>query len=163
MNHDDPVTRRDFLAASSIALGVGHAVAPGHGKTVIAAYLVGQRGTRRQAVWLGATVTATHTAGVLLLGLVLSLTDVASPERFLPATEVASGLLLAGVGIFLLRRALRARAASRAGSRCARRRQRLPDRIRLIWVVRRVPEVPGISGCFEPPFRCVAPKSNDRF
>ena len=95
----------------SIVLGVGHAVAPGHGKTVIAAYLVGQRGTRRQAVWLGATVTATHTAGVLLLGLVLSLTDVASPERFLPATEVASGLLLAGVGVFLLRRALRARAA----------------------------------------------------
>ncbi len=94
----------------SVALGVGHAVAPGHGKTVIAAYLVGQRGTRRQAVWLGATVTATHTAGVLLLGGLLSLTSVASPERFVPATEVASGLLLAGVGVFLLRRALRARA-----------------------------------------------------
>ena len=94
----------------SIALGVGHAVAPGHGKTVIAAYLVGQRGTRRQAVWLGATVTATHTAGVLLLGALLSLTSVASPERFVPATEVASGLLLAGVGLFLLRRAVRARA-----------------------------------------------------
>ncbi len=99
-----------FLAVLlSIALGCGHAVAPGHGKTVIAAYLVGQRGTKRQAVWLGATVTATHTAGVLLLGALLSLTAVAAPERFVPATEVASGLLLAGVGVFLLRRALRAR------------------------------------------------------
>ena len=95
----------------SVALGVGHAVAPGHGKTVIAAYLVGQRGTKRQALWLGATVTATHTAGVLLLGALLSLTSVTSPERFIPATEVASGLLLAGVGVFLLRRALRARGA----------------------------------------------------
>ncbi len=94
----------------SIALGVGHAVAPGHGKTVIAAYLVGQRGTRRQAVWLGATVTATHTAGVLLLGALLSLTSVASPERFVPTTEIVSGLLLAGVGVFLLRRAVASRA-----------------------------------------------------
>ena len=93
----------------SVALGCGHAVAPGHGKTVIAAYLVGQRGTWRQALWLGATVTATHTAGVLLLGGLLSLTSVAAPERFIPATEVASGLLLAGVGAFLLRRALRQR------------------------------------------------------
>ncbi len=80
-----------------------HALAPGHGKTVIAAYLVGQRGTPRQAVWLGATVTATHTAGVLLLGAVLSLTTVPAPERLLPATEIASGLLLAGVGGYLLR------------------------------------------------------------
>ena len=100
----------------SVALGVGHAVAPGHGKTVIAAYLVGQRGTKRQALWLGATVTATHTAGVLLLGAVLSLTNIASPERFIPATEVASGLLLAGVGVFLLRRALRARGAGHGHS-----------------------------------------------
>lgn len=93
----------------SIALGCGHAVAPGHGKTVIAAYLVGQRGTKRQAIWLGATVTATHTAGVLALGALLTLTSVAAPERFVPATEVASGVLLGAVGVFLLRRAIRAR------------------------------------------------------
>ncbi len=99
----------------SIALGCGHAVAPGHGKTVIAAYLVGQRGTKRQALWLGATVTATHTAGVLLLGALLSLTAVASPERFVPATEVASGVLLGAVGVFLLRRALRSRGAAGHG------------------------------------------------
>ena len=99
----------------SIALGCGHAVAPGHGKTVIAAYLVGQRGTKRQALWLGATVTATHTAGVLLLGALLSLTAVAAPERFVPATEVASGVLLGGVGVFLLRRALRSRGSAGHG------------------------------------------------
>jgi len=95
----------------AVVLGSGHAVAPGHGKTVIAAYLVGQRGTRRQAVWLGTTVTATHTAGVLLLGALLSLTSVAAPERFVPVTEVASGLLLAAVGVFLLQRARRGRSA----------------------------------------------------
>lgn len=91
----------------SVVLGAGHAVAPGHGKTVIAAYLVGQRGTRSQAAWLGATVTATHTAGVLLLGLLLTAGRLAAPERVVPVLEVLSGLLLAGTGAFLLLAAVR--------------------------------------------------------
>ena len=87
--------------AASVLFGVLHAVAPGHGKTVMAAYLVGQRGTRRQALQLGAVVTFTHTASVLLLGLVLSLGALAAPELVVPFTEVLSGLLLAAVGIYL--------------------------------------------------------------
>lgn len=93
--------------ALSVVLGSAHALAPGHGKTVIAAYLVGQRGTKKQAVWLGATVTLTHTAGVLLLGALLTITTVAAPERIVPATQILSGLLLAGIGIGLLYGAVR--------------------------------------------------------
>ena len=93
--------------AASVLFGVLHAVAPGHGKTVMAAYLVGQRGTRRQALQLGAVVTFTHTASVLLLGLVLSLGALAAPELVVPFTEVLSGVLLAVVGVYLAVLALR--------------------------------------------------------
>jgi nickel/cobalt transporter (NicO) family protein len=88
-------------------LGAAHALAPGHGKTVMAAYLVGMRGSVRQAAVVGATVTATHTAGVLVLGAVLSVSQVLAPERVYPWLGLASGLLLAGVGATLLGRALR--------------------------------------------------------
>ncbi|MDQ3611887.1 MAG: nickel transporter [Actinomycetota bacterium] len=87
--------------AAAVLFGVLHALAPGHGKTVMAAYLVGQRGTRRQALQLGAVVTFTHTASVLLLGAVLALGALAAPELVVPVTEVLSGLLLAAVGIYL--------------------------------------------------------------
>ena len=87
--------------AAAVLFGVLHAVAPGHGKTVMAAYLVGQRGTRRQALQLGAIVTFTHTASVLLLGLVLSLGALAAPELVVPVTEVLAGVLLAAVGVYL--------------------------------------------------------------
>ena len=88
-------------------LGAAHALAPGHGKTVMAAYLVGMRGSVRQAAVVGATVTATHTAGVLVLGAVLSASQVLAPERVYPWLGLASGLLLAGVGATLLGGALR--------------------------------------------------------
>jgi nickel/cobalt exporter len=89
----------------AVVLGGAHALAPGHGKTVMAAYLVGLRGTLRQAVTIGATVTVTHTAGVLLLGLVLSTTRAVASERVYPWLGLASGLLLAAVGVGLLVRA----------------------------------------------------------
>jgi ABC-type nickel/cobalt efflux system permease component RcnA len=88
----------------AVGLGAGHALAPGHGKTVMAAYLVGLRGTLGQAVTIGATVTLTHTAGVLLLGLALTTRAVAS-ERVYPWLGLLSGLLLAAVGVGLLVRA----------------------------------------------------------
>ena len=71
----------------------------------MAAYLVGLRGTLRQAAIIGATVTITHTAGVLLLGLVLTTSRAVAPERLYPWLGLASGLLLAGVGVGLLVRA----------------------------------------------------------
>jgi nickel/cobalt exporter len=89
----------------AVALGGAHALAPGHGKTVMAAYLVGLRGTLGQAVTIGATVTVTHTAGVLILGLVLSTTRAVASERVYPWLGLGSGLLLAAVGVGLLARA----------------------------------------------------------
>jgi nickel/cobalt transporter (NicO) family protein len=94
--------------ALAVLLGAAHALAPGHGKTVMAAYLVGLRGSLRQAATIGATVTVTHTAGVLLLGLVLSASQAIASERLYPWLGLASGLLLAGVGLTLAARALTA-------------------------------------------------------
>src|SRR5205085_5078617 len=59
-----------FSIGVAIVLGAAHALQPGHGKTIVAAYLVGSRGTARHALFLGTTVTATHTAGVYALVLV---------------------------------------------------------------------------------------------
>jgi nickel/cobalt transporter (NicO) family protein len=95
-----------LAVALAVLLGALHALAPGHGKTVMAAYLVGLRGSPRQAATIGATVTVTHTAGVLLLGLVLSASRAVASERVYPWLGVASGLLLAGVGVTLAARAL---------------------------------------------------------
>jgi ABC-type nickel/cobalt efflux system permease component RcnA len=99
---------------SSLVLGAIHALAPGHGKTVMAAYLVGQRGSLRQAMVIALTVTATHTAGVLALGVAISASAVVAPERLYPWLGAASGVLLAAIGVGFLVRILRLR--HRAGS-----------------------------------------------
>jgi nickel/cobalt transporter (NicO) family protein len=89
-------------------LGAAHAVAPGHGKTVMAFYLSGRRdGALRAAATVGATVTATHTAGVLLLGLLVSAGTAFAPARLYPWLTLVSGLLVATVGATLLREAHR--------------------------------------------------------
>ncbi len=75
----------------------------------MAAYLAGRRGTRRDALLVGATVTATHTAGVLVLGLAVSVSAAFAPEGVLRWLGVGSGLLVAGVGGALLVSARRAR------------------------------------------------------
>jgi nickel/cobalt transporter (NicO) family protein len=84
--------------------GAAHALTPGHGKAIIAGYLVGSRGKPRHAVLLGAVVTLTHTAGVFALGLVtLVLSRFVVPERLYPWLTVASGLLVVAVGASVLR------------------------------------------------------------
>jgi nickel/cobalt exporter len=93
----------------SLALGAGHAFLPGHGKTIMAAYLVGRRGRLRDVVTVGATVTITHTAGVLLLGLAITTTASFAPTQAEQYLGVISGLIVAGVGIGLLVSALRRR------------------------------------------------------
>ena len=95
--------------ALSVLLGAIHALAPGHGKTMMAAYLVGQRGSLRQALGIGLTVTATHTAGVLVLGIAISTSAVVAPERLYPWLGFASGLLLVAVGVGILRRVVQSR------------------------------------------------------
>jgi ABC-type nickel/cobalt efflux system permease component RcnA len=81
-----------------------HALSPGHGKAMVAAYLVGTRGTARHALALGLTVTVTHTIGVFALGLVtLTLSQYVLPEDLYPWLNLASGLLIVGVGAGVLR------------------------------------------------------------
>ena len=92
------------------ALGAAHALLPGHGKTVMATYLAARQGRPRDAAIVGATVTLTHTTGVLLIGLLLTLSSLAgdSVVRWL---GVASGALIAAVGAGLLVSARRRRHA----------------------------------------------------
>ena len=88
--------------------GAAHALTPGHGKALVAGYLVGTKGTPRHAVLLGATVTITHTAGVFGLGLVtLALSRFIVPETLYPWLTLVSGLLVVGVGATVLRARLR--------------------------------------------------------
>jgi len=96
-----------LFSAALIATGLGalHALEPGHGKTIIAAYLVGSRGTARHAVLLGVVVTAAHTAGVYLLGAVtLYASRYIVPEQLYPWLGAISGLSVAGLGIFIFLR-----------------------------------------------------------
>lgn len=100
----------------AVVLGGLHALSPGHGKTVVGAYLVGSRGTARHAAFLGLTVTITHTAGVFALGLVtLVASSYVVPERVFPILSFISGALVAGIGLSLLIRRARAARAVRLG------------------------------------------------
>ena len=107
------------VVALSLLLAVGlggvHALAPGHGKTVVAAYLVGSRGTASHAFLLGAVVTVTHTLGVFALGLiVLFASEYVVPERLYPWLGVASGLMIVAIGGWQFVRRLSLKAVGRA-------------------------------------------------
>jgi nickel/cobalt transporter (NicO) family protein len=90
-----------ILASLAAALfwGMAHALSPGHGKTIVTAYLVGRRGTPWHAGLLGLIVTATHTAGVFALGFVtLGLSQFIVPDRLYPWLNLVSGLLVVAIG-----------------------------------------------------------------
>jgi nickel/cobalt transporter (NicO) family protein len=92
---------------TALLLGMGHALTPGHGKSVVAAYLVGSRGTVWDAVFLGAVVTLTHTGSVLLLGLALLLaSNYVLPEAVFPWLGFASGAVIVGMGFWMLIRGI---------------------------------------------------------
>jgi ABC-type nickel/cobalt efflux system permease component RcnA len=100
-----------FLGA--MLLGAVHSLSPGHGKTIVGAYLIGSRGTPRHAVFLGSTVTLTHTLGVFVLGFAtLYASRFIVPERLFPILSMLSAVLVLGMGILLL--VQRTRAAYRA-------------------------------------------------
>jgi nickel/cobalt exporter len=101
-----------LLLLAAFGWGAVHALSPGHGKAMVAAYLVGTRGTARHAVALGLTVTVTHTIGVFALGAVaLALSAYVLPEQLYPWLNLVSGLLVLGVGASVVRsRVRRARA-----------------------------------------------------
>ncbi|MEP6631901.1 MAG: hypothetical protein ABJA89_15640, partial [Lapillicoccus sp.] len=112
--YTDLVSRTDLTPGFAVLavflamlLGALHAFAPGHGKTLMAAYLVGRTGTWRQAAVIGASVTVTHTVGVLVLGVALSAAALAAPEQAYSWLGLVSGILLTGIGVTLLRSARR--------------------------------------------------------
>jgi ABC-type nickel/cobalt efflux system permease component RcnA len=83
--------------------GAAHALSPGHGKTIVSAYLVGSRGTPWHAALLGLITTATHTAGVFALGgVTLLLSQWIVPDRLYPWLDLSAGLMVVGVGAFVL-------------------------------------------------------------
>ncbi len=87
----------------SVLLGGIHALTPGHGKTLVAAYLIGSRGTIKDAVTLGGIVTFTHTASVVVIGLLALLaSQFIVPNLFVPLLEAASGALVLYLGLRLL-------------------------------------------------------------
>jgi ABC-type nickel/cobalt efflux system permease component RcnA len=96
-----------MLACVAAAFGLGcmHALSPGHGKTIVAAYLVGSRGTLKHAGLLGLVVTFTHTFTVFLLGLgVLFFRQYVDPGKIIPVLGAVSGLSIVLVGMMLLYR-----------------------------------------------------------
>jgi nickel/cobalt exporter len=98
-----------LFTAALIAIGLGglHALEPGHGKTIVAAYLVGSKGTPRHAFLLGLIVTVSHTAGVFALGAVtLYASRYIVPEQLYPWMGALSGVTIAGLGCYMLLRRL---------------------------------------------------------
>jgi ABC-type nickel/cobalt efflux system permease component RcnA len=103
-----------FAIAVAAALGALHAATPGHGKTIMAAYLVGTRRSLRDAVTLGLTVAVAHTAGVLTLAVVvIGGATVFPAERVYPMLSAISAVVVVALGLGMLRRELSHRAAHR--------------------------------------------------
>jgi nickel/cobalt exporter len=91
-----------FAMGISLILGMGHAFSPGHGKTVMAAYLIGERGTTWHALVLGVIVTVVHVWSVFLIGLiVLYASETVSDEQINFWTGMASGAIIVAIGVFL--------------------------------------------------------------
>jgi ABC-type nickel/cobalt efflux system permease component RcnA len=88
---------------AAAALGAGHALTPGHGKTLMAAYLVGTRGSARHAIGLGAAVSVSHTVGILVLAaVVLAATDVVAPDVIVRGAPLVAAVSIVVIGGWML-------------------------------------------------------------
>src|SRR5579884_1418594 len=109
--HQGNVGAGMLAAGLAVAFGLGaiHAMSPGHGKTIVAAYLVGARGTPKHAIFLGGMVTFTHTISVFLLGLVtLYLSEFVLPDKITPVLGAISGVSIVWIGAMLFFKRLKA-------------------------------------------------------
>jgi nickel/cobalt exporter len=95
---------------TAVGLGAGHAVTPGHGKTLMAAYLVGSRGTAIHAVGLGLSVAVSHTLGILALALlIVGAEGVLPPDVVYRAAPVVAAISIVAIGGWLLAGEIRRR------------------------------------------------------
>ena len=101
-----PLTLQLAIAALVISFVLGglHALTPGHGKAIVAAYLVGSKGRVIDAVFLGLVVTFTHTFSVIALGIVMLVAQGFAPDDIVPWLSLFSGVLIVGIGAWLLAR-----------------------------------------------------------
>jgi nickel/cobalt exporter len=100
---------------TALALGASHAVTPGHGKTLMAAYLVGTRGTPLHAVGLGLAVTVSHTLGILVLAaLIVGAQGLLPPDVVVRAAPVIAAVTIVVIGGWMLIAELRRRMAARS-------------------------------------------------
>ncbi|HJW69357.1 MAG TPA: sulfite exporter TauE/SafE family protein, partial [Candidatus Binatia bacterium] len=121
--------------AAAFFWGMAHALSPGHGKTIVAAYLVGQRGTPWHAAALGAIVTATHTIGVFALGLVtLALSAFIVPEQLYPWLNLVSGVLVVAIGATVFRSRFRRRGHTHGHTHHHHHEHEAPSRRSLVAV-----------------------------
>ena len=100
---------------TALALGAGHALTPGHGKTLMAAYLVGTRGSARHALGLGAAVSLSHTIGILVLAaVVVAATDVVAPDVVVRWAPVVAAISIVVIGGWMLAGEVRRRRSAGA-------------------------------------------------
>jgi nickel/cobalt exporter len=93
---------------TSFWLGAVHAATPGHGKTIAAAYIVGARGRPVDALVLGIFVTLSHTSGILLVAVLATLGSTwLIPQRIEAYLAVGTGILVIGIGCWMLRMQMR--------------------------------------------------------
>ena len=98
-----PTKLAGLALVAAFVIGMLHALTPGHGKAIVAGYLVGEKGTITHAVQLGLIITITHTASVFILGLLaLLLTQYIVPVTIIKWLNVVSGILVTGFGLYLL-------------------------------------------------------------
>jgi nickel/cobalt transporter (NicO) family protein len=95
-----------WLLLVAAGLGAVHALTPGHGKTLVAAYLVGERGTTLHAVVLGIVTTLTHTAVVFVFAIVLASVSLEARATVAEGLQLLMGIIIAGLGVWLLLRRL---------------------------------------------------------
>jgi ABC-type nickel/cobalt efflux system permease component RcnA len=119
------LTTIGLMLAIALAFGAVHALEPGHGKSIVAAYFIGTRGSAAQAALLGLMVAVTHSLGVFAIAtLVLFGSRFILPETLYPWLTLASGLMVFGLGGLLLVARLR---ASEFWHRALHRRQHPHD------------------------------------
>ena len=93
-----------FAIAGAFLWGAMHSLTPGHGKTLVGAYLMGERATPKHALILATTTTITHTLGVFALGLVaLFAAKYVLPEQLYPWFSLTSGVMVVAIGLNLFR------------------------------------------------------------